>query len=124
MIALKTYFCPHCGVGYESTECATAGKSFTVWWPKCATCGKSLEVSGWAFIVSGFLLWLFSSMVLDTTTPLEGAILGGILGLFGLVRLIRQEHARRTAQPGAAPDGGPPPPSNRTERTGGPPSLG
>lgn len=105
MIALKTYFCPRCGNGYESAEANRGGKLIPVW-PRCPACGKPLQVSGSAFIVFGVLIWMCFGTVLDTTTPLLGAIIGAVFGIFGLVRLLRQAHARRSTQPGAAPKSG------------------
>jgi Flp pilus assembly protein TadB len=49
-------------------------------------------------IVVGLVIWLLCGMVLDTSTPLQGALLGGTLAGFGLVRLVRQFLAARRAR--------------------------
>lgn len=98
MIALKAYFCPRCGCGYESSECKRTGRFFQIGL-RCPECDVPVGISGWSFIIIGLLIWFLSAFVLDTTTPFSGAILGAVLGLFGLFRLIRQALARRSAQP-------------------------
>ena len=54
MIAIHAYFCPECGKGYESKDCVEKGKGFQVWKVLCPDCSCRLEISGWAFILTGF----------------------------------------------------------------------
>jgi hypothetical protein len=111
IIAYKTYFCPQCGRDYESGECQRSAKSISLW-PRCPACDKSLQLSGWAFIALGFLIWMFSGLILDTNTPLAGEIVGAAFGLFGLVRLARAECARRHSRRGSPANDGPPMPGS------------
>jgi hypothetical protein len=94
---MKTYFCPHCGCGYESSECRGPTRSFRVDM-HCPKCNAPVQISGFAFIVLGLIIWFCCSMVLDMTTPLVGAFVGSALGAVGLVRLVRQFLAGRRAR--------------------------
>jgi ribosomal protein S27AE len=90
--AVKTYFCPRCGKGYESSECQKLS-SFSLANVRCPKCGVAVELSGGALIVLGLVIWFISSLVLDTVTPVLGAWIGGAMIGFGLLRLIRQFRA-------------------------------
>lgn len=94
---MKTYYCPHCGCGYESSECRGPSRSFRVD-TRCPTCDAAVVVSGAAFVVLGLIIWFCCSMVLDTETPLVGAFVGSALAAFGAMRLIRQFLAVRRAR--------------------------
>ena len=84
---MKTYFCPTCGRGYESSQCGGHAKPFRVDM-RCPKCDTPVEISGAAF----------TSMVLDTTTPLVGGSVGVAIAGFGVVRLVRQLLAARRAR--------------------------
>jgi hypothetical protein len=94
---MKTYFCPSCDRGYESSQCDVHAKSFRVDM-RCPKCDTPVEISGAAFIVLGLLIAFFTSMVLDTTTPLLGGSIGTAIAGFGVVRLVRQLLAARRAR--------------------------
>jgi hypothetical protein len=85
---MKTYFCPTCGRGYESSQCGGHAKPFRVDM-RCPKCDTPVEISGAAFIVLGLLIALFTGLVLDTTTPLVGGAVGAAFAGFGVVRLAR-----------------------------------
>jgi hypothetical protein len=93
---LKTYFCPTCGRGYESSQCGGHSRSFRVDM-RCPECGTAVEVGGAAFIIFGLIVGLVLGLVLDTTTPMLGAGLAAGFSAFGVVRLARQSLAARRA---------------------------
>jgi hypothetical protein len=96
-IAIKTYFCPRCGSGYESSECRRSSW-FSLASGRCPRCDVAVVISGGTFIIVGLVIWGLCDMVLDTNTPLLGAVIGGALGSFGVFRLVRQFLATRKAR--------------------------
>ncbi|HEY2840077.1 MAG TPA: hypothetical protein VGJ26_13060 [Pirellulales bacterium] len=93
---MKTYFCPGCGRGYESSECGGHARSFRVEM-RCPRCGTSVEISGAVFIVFGLLIGLLLGLGLDTTSPMIGAALAAGFSAFGAFRCLRQFLARHRA---------------------------
>lgn len=91
---MKSYFCPTCGRGYESSQCGGHDRSFRVEM-RCPTCAVPVEINGAVFIVLGLLIYGFCGLILDTTTPVIGAYVGSGFAAFGVFRLVRQWLAAR-----------------------------
>jgi len=94
---MKTYFCPTCGCGYESSQCGGHAKSFRVDM-RCPKCDTAVEIAGPPFIAFGLIVGLLLGLVTDTTTPMVGAGVAAGFGAFGAVRLARQLLASRRAR--------------------------
>jgi len=96
---VKAYYCPECGVAFESRECLPPGKRLACGLRlKCPVCGARVRVSGHLLIVLGSLAILFTALILDDVTWRFGAIIGGALIGLGCLRLIHQVRRRRQGE--------------------------
>ncbi|MEY2430260.1 MAG: hypothetical protein QOJ40_3145 [Verrucomicrobiota bacterium] len=121
---MKTYACLKCGRAFESSEFVQE-KGRLVVRRLCPACGAPISLSGATLVVIGLLWCLVLGMIPTDETELMGVAGGVVFVVVGIVRLVLQFRAGRTAkcEQGAAPNGGPATQLGNSNITEGLPSV-